>query len=198
VRVLRTGFSIPVFPPDELGSNAQGTNDWNYRFVSFEYENDGETYITDPCLLVDSEPSPPLEDGTYDTNNRDLYVTISRTGTQTICDCTSGACNSTNLDNTAGPALRQRVASVRVTGLDWTGGPGRSCDPGQPWNYGIPPLTVVAILENGQESQVFNSWFGNPFLLGKSIDISETRSVTVTFADDPDNPILITDLPKLS
>jgi hypothetical protein len=65
VRVPRTGFSIPVFPPDELGSNAQGTNDWNYRFVSFEYENDGETYITDPCLLVDSEPGPPFDPTDY-------------------------------------------------------------------------------------------------------------------------------------
>jgi hypothetical protein len=61
VRVPRTGFSIPVFPPDELGPNAQGTNDWNYRFVSFEYENnDGETYITDPCLLADAEVGPPF------------------------------------------------------------------------------------------------------------------------------------------
>jgi len=65
VRVPRSGFSIPFTPPDELGSNAQGTNDWNFRFVSFEYENNGETYITDPCLLVDSEPEPPFDPTDY-------------------------------------------------------------------------------------------------------------------------------------
>jgi hypothetical protein len=75
VRVPRSGFSIPAFPPDEIGSNVLGANDWNYRFVSFEYENDGETYITDPCLLADSEPEPP-----FDPTQYTYYRYIDETG----------------------------------------------------------------------------------------------------------------------
>lgn len=65
VRVPTTGFSIPVYPPDELGPNAAGGSDWNYRSVSFEYEFEGESYTTDPCLLVDADPGPPFEPTDY-------------------------------------------------------------------------------------------------------------------------------------
>jgi hypothetical protein len=65
VRVPTTGFSIPVYPPGELGLNAAGGSDWNYRSVSFEYEFEGEYYITDPCLLVDADPNPPFEPTDY-------------------------------------------------------------------------------------------------------------------------------------
>jgi len=94
VRVPTTGFAIPFTPPDELGSNAQGTNDWNYRFVSFEYENNGETYITDPCLLVDSEPVPPFDPTQYTyyryIGTTEWFPTSDPGGALFIADATPG------------------------------------------------------------------------------------------------------------
>jgi hypothetical protein len=63
VRIPRIGFSIPFTPPPELGPNISGRDDWNNRFASFEYPgDDGITYITDPCNLLDVDDSPPPGD----------------------------------------------------------------------------------------------------------------------------------------
>jgi hypothetical protein len=200
VRVPRSGFSIPVFPPDEIGSNAQGANDWNYRFVSFEYENDGETYITDPCLLVDSEPSPPSRDGTYDAGGRDLTIKGIIDAEATFCDCfapftcspvpSAGGEYSINL---------QGVLTIEVQYIDFTGGPGQTCFGDIDSNYGVPGLIVrVTRVVQPASTIVMNLGGSNLFVLYKSVQWSESRNIEITFDDDPDNPVFIETLTKLS
>jgi hypothetical protein len=200
VRVPRTGFSIPVFPPDELGSNAQGTNDWNYRFVSFEYENDGETYITDPCLLGDSEPSPPSRDGTYDAGGRDLTIKAIIDGGATFCDCFAPfTCTPVPSVSKEQSITLKGVLTIQVTNLDFDGGPGRTCFVDTSSNYGVPGLIIrVTRVSQPASTIVMNLGGSNLFVLYKSVEWSESRNAEITFADDPDNTVFIEDLPKLS
>jgi hypothetical protein len=201
VRVPRTGFSIPVFPPDELGPNVLDTNDWNYRFVSFEYENDEEMYITDPCLLVDSEPSPPSRDGTYDAGGRDLTIRGIIDAEATFCECFAPfTCAPVPSAGGEQSITLQGVLTIEVQYIDFTGGPGRTCFVGPAdSNYGVPGLIIrVTRVFQPASTIVMNLGGSNLWVLYKSVEWSESRNVEITFADDPDNPVFIEDLPKLS
>jgi hypothetical protein len=198
VRIPRIGFSIPFTPPPELGPNILGRDDWNNRFASFEYPgDDGITYITDPCKLLDDEEDPPLGDGTYDTSGRGSFSVIAtRIGTSTICNCATNVCTSTDLSADTESSLVSPADSIEVRGLDWVGG-SKPCGSGNP-NFAIPALIVSRTLPDGTKRNIINTFFGNPFVAGKSVEWSESRSISIRFSDDPDNPVPITDLPKLS
>jgi hypothetical protein len=201
VRIPRIGFSLPFTPPPELGPNILGRDDWNNRFASFEYQDeDGITYITDPCMLLDADPSPPIgpsDDGTYDTSGRGRFSVIAtRIGTSTICNCATNVCTSTDLSADTESSLVSPANSIEVIGLDWVGG-SKPCGSGNP-NFAIPPLIVSRTLPDGTKRNIINTFFGNPFVAAKSVEWSESRSISIRFSDDPDNPVPITDLPKLS
>jgi hypothetical protein len=203
--VPRTGFSIPVFPPDELGPNVLDTNDWNYRFVSFEYENDEEMYITDPCLLVDSEPEPPSRDGTYDIGNKTITIHPSRTGERTVCDCSGssiveGTCATTALpeDSNIGQITLQNVLTVRVQGLDLPDLT-RPCAPGQDPIWTVPYLMIYVTRSNLPDETLVAKGFGySRYAAGQYYSTTESRTVEIEIADDPEVLIPIEDFQRLS
>jgi hypothetical protein len=201
VRMEMPGFSIPQVPPDELGSNVLGENNWNYRYVIFDYEcPDEQTYTTDPCLLVDSGTGPPLRDGTYDAGGRNLTIKAIIDGEATLCDCSAPfTCTPVpNLSKEQSITLED-VLTIEVTNLDFDGGPGRTCAGGGVFNYAVPGLLIkVTRVSQPASTIVMNLGGSNLFVLYKSVQWSESRNVEITFADDLGNPVFIEDLPKLS
>jgi hypothetical protein len=202
VQMEMPGFSIPQVPPDELGSNVFGENNWNYRYVVFDYEcPGGQTYTTDPCLLVDFEPEPPpSKDGTYDAGGRDLTIKAIIDGEATFCDCSAPfTCTPVPNVSKEQSITLEGVLTIEVSNLDFDGGPGRTCeDPGL-YNYPVPGLLIrVTRVLQPARTIVVNIGGSNLFVLYRSVQWSESRNVEITFADDLDNPVPIEDLPKLS
>jgi hypothetical protein len=195
------GFSIPQFPPDELGSNVFGENNWNYRYVVFDYECPSrQTYTTDPCLLVDFEPEPPSRDGTYDAGGKDLTIKGIIDADATFCECFAPfTCAPVPSAGGEQSITLEGVLTIEVQYIDFTGGPGRTCFVDTDSNYGVPGLIIrVTRVSRPASTIVMNLGGSNLFVLYKSVEWSESRNVEITFADDPDNPVFIEDLPKLS
>jgi hypothetical protein len=143
---------------------------------------------------VVQEPGP--RDGTYDAGGRTVTITATRVGQLTICDCVavdgewqSVDCVTTPIDATQ-TATRTGVSTITVKGLDFTG-VSNPC--GNPINVGLGSFRIdvnninILVLRTG----VINSY-------GRSVELSEVDNVTVTFADDPGNPVPLESLPKLS
>jgi hypothetical protein len=185
VRVPRSGFSIPAFPPDEIGSNVLGANDWNYRFVSFEYENDGETYITDPCLLADSEPEPPPNpNGTF-TPTENITLTITIAGSANTTDCITGEVSELAI----GAGTYQSELMAGGTYIFSNFGSVNRAKPCVGWGvYSLPPVSITrqstgqALFSQG----TFNTfvWIDNSFLASRTATYTATANGQPVNLDD--------------
>jgi hypothetical protein len=163
VRMEMPGFSIPQVPPDELGSNVFGENNWNYRYVVFDYEcPGGQTYTTDPCLLVDFDPEPPFDPTDY------LFFRFQGSGAASSWYSTS--------NNTGVGALAPGVDGGPAI-INWMSGGTFTSEGG----VGGAAITVYAVDFQGK-TVAFFAWAGG-INAGSSISVSWTWE----FSNDQNN-----------
>ena len=186
--IVQTGgeelYSIPLTPPEPLGGD-----DWNGKSVTFSFEcPDGTSQPADPC------ENPRPRDGTYDTGGRTVTITGTRSGSYTVTGCFAPFTSTTVPINVSSAVTYTSVASITVVGMDWTGGPGVQCGgPGTGENYS---LNYFAVSVGGAVVLTLRTGVINLFQQG--LEWSEVGNVSVTFADDPGNPVPIESLPRLS
>jgi hypothetical protein len=186
--IVQTGgdelYSIPLTPPEALGGS-----DWIGKSVSYSFEcPDGTIQAADPVI------SPRPRDGTYDAGGRTVTITGTRVGSITYTECREPYGSTTYPINVSSTVTRENVASISVEGVDVTGGPSRVCgidDTLSGYSFGRFAVDV-----NGTTALVLRS--GSVFLFYQGVEWSEVGNVTVTFSDDPDNPVPIESLPRLS
>ena len=138
------------------------------------------------------EPGP--RDGTYDAGGRTVTITATRVGSYTLTECRSPFGSTTVPINTSQTATRTGVNTITVEGVDVTGGPTRVCGGGGTLdNYSFGYFAVSA-----DGTVIMVPRIGSIFLFYQGIEWSEICNVTVTFSDDPGNPVPIESLPRLS
>ena len=186
--IVQTGgtelYSIPLTPPEALGGS-----DWNGKSIRYSFTcPDGTEQSANPC------ESPRPRDGTYDAGGRTVTITGTRVGSYTVTGCFAPFTSTTVPINVTSAVTRTNVATIEVEGLDWIGGDGVQCGgPGTVGNYSLDDFrvkdagTTVLVLRTG----VIN-------LFQQGVEWSEVGNVTVTFADDPGNPVPLESLPRLS
>ena len=190
--IVETGgeelYSLPLTPPETLGGS-----DWNGKSISYSFEcPDGTEQPADPC----ENPTP--RDGTYDAGGRTLTITAT-----SARQWEYGDCYPNTFVNTAGPISQSitsaNVLTISVSNLDFTANINHVCtDPSV--TYGVPPLIVSVTTVDAPTPTVALSIAGqNTFVYQDYYIYSEGgRNVTVTFADDPGNPVPLESLPRLS
>jgi hypothetical protein len=183
--IVETGgeelYSLPLTPPEALGGD-----DWNGKSISYSFVcPDGTEQPADPC------ESPRPRDGTYDAGGRTVTITATRVGSYTITSCSPPFTTFPFSINASQGVTRANAASITVTGLDWTGDTSPPCP-----NISTFGVSSFLIVEAG--TIVLSQGGGSIFLLQETMEWSETRNVTVTFSDDPGNPVPLESLPRLS
>jgi hypothetical protein len=187
--IVETGgdelYSLPLTPPEELGGD-----DWNGKSISYSFTcPDGTEQSANPC------ESPRPRDGTYDAGGRTVTITGTRVGSITYTECREPYGSTTYPINVSSTVTRTGASTIRVEGLDGTGGPTVVCGgPGTLQGYGFGPSFLVYV----NESIVMNLRSGSVFLFYQGVEWSEVGNVTVTFSDDPGNPVPLESLPRLS
>jgi hypothetical protein len=78
--------------------------------------------------------------------------------------------------------------------MDWTGGDGVQCGLGSVGNYPVPECRVY----DGETSALLVRQGNLINLLNESLELYTETNVTVTFSDDPGNPVPLESLPRLS
>jgi hypothetical protein len=190
--IVETGgeelYSLPLTPPEALGGD-----DWNGKSISYSFEcPDGTEQPADPC----ENPTP--RDGTYDAGGRTLTLTASTSAQGETGDCYPNTYN-TILSPQSSTITLTGVLTINVTGLDFTANIDHGCEDGSA-SYGVPSILItVTRVSIPASTIVLNMAGGFINLYFQYLTYVETRrNISIAFSDDPDNPVPLESLPKLS